>query len=210
MKKRLFGLAIGFLALSIPLQGQQIGLQAGWNSSEIHLEDSELWTDGIKSRSGFHVGLMAEFFKPRLISLRTGLRFTQKGYTYQYPEPIVEFTREEVDLYYLEIPLQVNVNLDIGPEVYIFGGVGPYVSLGVAGKTRATFEVLGEVATEEVSVEWEKELNRLDYGITMDAGLRLWMVDLGVGFDLGLANPDAQELSDYRHRVWRTYFCYWF
>jgi hypothetical protein len=218
------------LALGIPSFGQKIGVQAGFNLSEMHYNfdtgDTEVdeqmnedMKEFISPRPGFHIGVMGDVELAEFLSLQGGLLFTTKGYKMEMEDNV---TGEELfkmkghaDLYYLELPIMATANIPLADEVDFRVSAGPYVGAGLFGKAVAETEFMGEITKEENDIEWgeDGDMKRLDYGATFGAGLRFNAFELGASYDLGLADlvadPDISEFC-MKNRVLKFHGRYWF
>jgi hypothetical protein len=212
MKKTLVILAVLMVsALYLSLYGQNFGVQAGYNLSNIYFDESDefLNEDFISARSGYHAGLLVEFGRLNALSVQTGAFFTSKGYRLEMDDLLFDI-EGQVSLYYLEVPVMVNGNYYITPDIGVFLSAGPYAGYGLMGKTSATITVLGESDTEEEDIVFGEDVNQWDFGATFGAGVRLWMTDIGVNYDLGLFNTNPEEDLVIQNRVWRIYARAWF
>ena len=64
---------------------------------------------------------------------------------------------------------------------------GPYVGIALSGNTKAKAD--GKKATEKIEFgSGSGEMSRLDFGLGFGAGLQFGNFQVGVGYNLGLAN----------------------
>ena len=106
--------------------------------------------------------------------------------------------KAKINLYYLDIPLTLKASHEISEGLKLFGAVGPYVGIGLIGKTKVTFEFQGEEDTEVEDVKWgsnenSDDVKRLDMGLTFGAGVEIKSIMLGISYDLGLANISSYQ-----------------
>ena len=101
--------------------------------------------------------------------------------------------RSRADLWYLDLPVVVKASPSIGGNTRLFGAVGAYAGIGLAGKIVTTEGTPGWEETVAMQVEWGREeysdqLKRLDYGLSFGGGLEFGNLQAGLSYDLGLAN----------------------
>ncbi len=172
---------------------QEYGVKAGLNSANMLMQDDDdTFSDDLDMKIGFHIGATAEFPINELFSFETGLFFTQKGYKFELTEE-GEKHEDKLTLNYLEIPLQAKVNYDLGGSK-IYGLLGPYLGFGISGKF--------EDEEESMDVEWgsgeEDHFKRLDFGLTIGAGVEISNITIGASYGLGLANISPHDEGGYK------------
>ena len=176
--KRLMLSAVALFVFVAAANAQvKVGPVAGLNISNVSGDDIE----GADSRIGFHVGGVADIMFGNF-SFQPGLLFTTKGNTFEFE--FVDFTsgqsfsiENDVALSYLEIPLNVAYNIEIGDGSYIQPMVGPYIGIPLSGTVTSTVD--GE--------ETEEDLEDLsaDIGVTLGANAIISGVLVGAGYQLG-------------------------
>jgi outer membrane protein W len=193
------------------LFAQSFGVKAGLNLSNMLVkDDDDTYSDDFKMNPGFHAGLTVDFPITEVFSFETGLLASTKGYKISEEETIAGETFEiegKLNLLYLDIPLTGKVSFDIG-GAKIYGAFGPYVGVGLTGKSKSEITVGGETEEEEEDIEWGSDeegddLKRLDYGLTVGAGVEISAIQIGVSYGLGLAkiNPDTSNGAKINNRV---------
>ena len=98
----------------------------------------------------------------------------------------------KLNLIYLDIPLTAKASFDLG-GARIYGVFGPYIGMGLSGKNKFEITAMGETETEEEDIklgsdEDEDDVKRLDFGLTMGAGVEISSIQIGLSYGLGLAN----------------------
>lgn len=120
------------------------------------------------------------------------------------------FASYEQDLnpFYATVPLHLKLRAGLG-ENNLFFYVGPYVSIGVAGKFKANGSLFGGTASEERDIKWgdgnNDDLRRFDYGASIGGGIEISKILLGVEYSYGLANlaPDTDDGNKMQNRMVR-------
>ena len=177
------------LMMTTELFAQNFGIKAGLNLSKMIAKDDDgiARDDYYKMKPGFHIGATAEFPFSDMLSFETGLLLSTKGYR------VSEETLEtKLNLLYLDIPLSAKASFDLG-EAKIYGVFGPYLGFGLSGKSNYEETIGGVLYSEEGDVEWgsdenESDLKRLDFGLTMGAGVEINSIQIGLTYGLGLAD----------------------
>ena len=168
------------------------GIKAGGNLStiqlmgktEIDINGVTINKDNINMKPGFCIGMFIQDSEAEIITIETGLNIETKGYKYDFDADIKvngakgnTKTSGNVNIVYATIPVDLRINLRS-----LFLLVGPYCSVGIAGKantyTESTVTVKRKTTTESNSItkdlDFETDCKRVDAGI-----------DLGIGFEPG-------------------------
>jgi hypothetical protein len=117
------------------------------------------------------------------------------------------------------MPLNLILKSPTGP-VKFFGGAGPYIAVGVAGKNKSEGAFLGAGFKSEKNIEWSNDdpttlnneegagfgiMKRFDYGLNGTVGLEGKSVILSANYGLGLAKlqsgSNSSEDNNNKHRV---------
>ncbi len=192
---KLFVVVIAF-TMTTELFAQNFGVKAGLNLSNMLVkDDNDTYSDDFKMNPGFHVGATAEFPFSDMLSFETGLLLSTKGYKVSEEETFMGETIKmegKLNLLYLDIPLTAKAFFDIG-SAKIYGVFGPYLGMGLSGKSKYEATYGGETEKGEYDIEWgsdedESDFKRLDFGLTMGAGVEIKSVQIGLSYGLGLAN----------------------
>jgi hypothetical protein len=185
---------------------QSFGIKAGLNLSNVLIEDADdTYSDDFNMKPGFHVGPTVEFPLSDLVSFETGLLLSTKGYKYEESADMMGASvnyEQSLNLLYLDIPLTAKAKFDMG-GVALYGAAGPYVGIGLTGKSKFEMSGGGESESEDTDVEWgsdenEDDLKRLDFGLTVGAGVEVNSFLIGVNYGLGLANISPATENDFK------------
>lgn len=120
---------------------------------------------------------------------------TTKGYKYSDSETLFGVTVEveqSLGSYYVDIPLNFKAAFEMG-DAKIYGAAGPFVGIGLSGKMKTKMTGAGLDTDETEDIEWdsdveEDDFKRLDYGVSVGAGIELSDLQIGLFYNLGLAN----------------------
>lgn len=135
-----------------------------------------------------------------MISLETGALLSTKGYRIKEEEAGGTF-EAKVNLMYLHIPVNARVGFDAGP-MKIYGAVGPYVGVGLSAKAKLDIEADGMSVSETEDLTFgdgeDDDIKRLDYGLSIGAGAAFGAFEVGLNYDLGLANLSPYTENGYK------------
>ncbi len=196
--KNLIRLLISVIVVTTATESfaQSFGVKASLNLSNMLVKwDGETESDDFKMKPGFHIGATAEFPLSEMISFETGLLFSTKGYRVSEKESGQGWSEEykkKLNLLYLDIPLNAKASIDLG-NMKAYGTFGPYLGMGLSGKYKYEGTYNGETQTSERDIKWgsdevESDLKRLDFGLTIGAGVKINSIQIGLSYNLGLAN----------------------
>lgn len=185
------------------------GLRAGLNISNAggNFKDKDYMggdDTSFPAKVGFNLGVIADIELGKGFYLQPGLYFSNKGINskYEYSEEGYEYKyNEKYGLNYFEIPILASYKLGINESLRWEVNFGPYIAVGIAGKTKFHTEETGEPDLDEdipaFGVEYDEEnyeykkggLNRFDFGLQFGTGLTIKdHYYVGLRYDLGLLN----------------------
>jgi hypothetical protein len=196
------------------------GIKAGVNLANMIMKDDDnTYSDDYKSKLGFQVGPVVEFGFNDMISLETGLLLSTKGYKVEDSGSDMGINWEyddKINIMYLNIPVNARVGFGVG-GMRIYGAVGPYFGVGLSGKYKGEYTLNGETEEEEEDLDFgndedESDLKRLDYGLSIGAGAAFGAFEVGLNYDLGLANlsPNTENGNKINNRVFSITAAYKF
>ncbi|ARV05992.1 hypothetical protein BTO04_04425 [Polaribacter sp. SA4-10] len=208
---KLFLVVIAITMTTDALYAQKFGIKAGFNLSNMLAKDNEeTYSDDFKMKPGFHIGATVEFPLTEMFSFETGLLLSTKGLKSSYEETFAGETYKEesqLNLLYPDIPLTAKASFDMGSGK-IYGLFGPYLGVGLSGKSKYESSYDDETESSEEDIEWgsnedESDLKRMDFGLTMGAGVELNPIQIGLTYTLGLANisPHTDGGTKIKNRV---------
>lgn len=221
MKIKLLCLAFFAATISsVSAQNSSVFIKAGYNMANISIsEDGDV--DENRMLSSFHVGLQGDIpVIKNILSIQPGLLFTGKGSKLQSGEPGQNgYYRSVVNPYYIEVPVNIVVKAPLGGDSKFFAGAGPYVAMGIAGKRKLDYQVLGIAYNRTDNVEFSNDdpttqgeegagygiLRRFDYGLNGTIGFEGEKAMFSVNYGLGLAKlqsgADNNVDEKNKHRV---------
>lgn len=154
-------------------------------------------------RIGFNAGVRAEIGLPSNFYVGTGLIYSMKGdkFTFDKNYSVAALkTTIKNNPGYLELPIQVGYHYSLGGNVGLFAETGPYLAVGVSGKTKTTVEgnVAGIKGSDDKSVDFfgDDGAKRFDGGWAVRFGVEASGFQVHVGYEYGFAKMyDGDESS---------------
>lgn len=192
---------IGFAVLMTSQSfAQNLILKGGLNMANLLAKDEDgIYSEDFKMNLGFHAGLTGEFPLSDALAIEVGALASTKGYKIKESFLGIDIDAS-LNTLYLDIPVNLKAYFEVAEGFKIYGAAGPYVGIGLAGNVKAT----GGGETEKEAIEWgndedKDDLKRLDYGLSLGAGVEFKGIQLGVSYGLGLAN--ISPYSDFDTKV---------
>ena len=166
------------------------------------------------SRTGFHVGLLAEvpFFNSGSVYFRTGMIYINKGRNYSSNIDTASGPLSSVKgrqyVNYMEVPINILFKKEIGKKTSLVLGGGPYVSFLFSGKEATNISYKsGDVDNiENTSLKVPRSqgrYNNVDFGVNAFAGVEFGRVFLNANFSKGLSDFYAtnNNTGSFKHQV---------
>jgi opacity protein-like surface antigen len=171
----------------------KLGVTAGLNASSFS-------HSGYDYKCGFQLGLDAMVDMSSLLDntyLRTGLQFVRKGA--KYDDTFYDVKHRPC---YLQIPIRYGFGYVVEDDCVFFGELGPYVALGVGGKSR-TEDNNGQKETRH----FFDYADRFDLGFGFHVGTIITKVhQVSIGYDFGLLNMSDSYSQNRSLMVSYTYY----
>ena len=222
MKMKLMIISVALLTVTTQALAQGARIKAGVNLANVSVSDNGR-VEEANSITSFQVGLITDIpLVPGTLSFQPGILYTGKGSkTVIGSEEEEYYSKATTNPYYIEIPANLVFKAPIGSGAKLFAGAGPYLGIGIAGKTKieTTTRLLGYVKTEE-NIEFSDDdpstldyeegagfgiMKRFDYGLNGTAGIEGKSVVLSVNYGLGLAKlqsgSNSSDNNNNKHRV---------
>lgn len=197
MKKIKLSLVIALLGMVslVGAQNTSFSIKGGLNMSNFY--GDELSDKNMKT--GFHIGVGADFeFAPNM-AIQSGLLFTSKGA--KYTTDLVS-TELNANANFLQLPLHFAYKIDVMPGTRVVLHAGPYVAYGIGGKTSAgNIEV--DTFKDDAFLDVLNGLKPFDAGIGLGVGAEFGPILLDLGWDMGLTN--LSRVSGYDVKTQNAY-----
>jgi len=184
-----------------PVNPGGLYLKGGVNFSNISVTNGGS-VNSSNALTTFNVGFIGDIPLANVFSIQTGLYLNGKGAKAQSSTYDVKFNP-----LYLEVPANFVVKVPIDNQTRVFVGAGPYLAMGIGGKTKGTSNIDGLTSSYEKNIQFSNngpdqnseqdasvnDLRRFDYGVNIVAGIEVQRLMIGVGYQLGLAKIGATQ-----------------
>lgn len=177
-----------------------LGLKGGLNVSTLSgYKDAttngldDLSTLDVKSKAGFHAGLVAQFDIPFTnFFIQPELLFTSLGIKEEYQNQ-----KENSNLNYIQVPIYAGYKINAGLGLNIILGVGPYFGYGISGSDITFMDENGHTYKEDI---FKNSFKRFDFGFSAMGGIQYNKFQVTVGYDLGIVDlmntPEWSTVKD--------------
>lgn len=190
----------------------QVYVQGGVNFANISTSKSGA-TQNSNMLTTFNAGIMARSNSTEPIALEAGLLLSGKGAksnTYLTSSSDDNYVKTTFNPLYLELPVNFILRLPLESKNNIFINAGPYVAMGIAGKSKMETKILGTVTRSSSDIEFNNDdpsttqqedasynkLKRFDYGINVGAGFDIGKVIIKANYGLGMAKINSTETDN--------------
>ena len=215
MKNRVIALCSALMLCGIVANAQKssVFVKAGVNLANITTsKNGDI--DDAKGIASFHAGLQADLAITKFFALQPGVFFTGKGAKVEW-NGITSSTKP----YYIEVPVNAVIKIPLGDQSSFFVGAGPYVAVGIAGKSKIEGSILGANFTRTENIKFSNDdpftsseegagygiMRRFDYGLNGTVGLQGKFAMVSLNYGLGLAKLQSGTSSSDdelgKHRV---------
>ena len=178
-----------------------------YGTSTINIEDT------YSMKLAFHVGALYDYVltkdRHKELSIEPGLIFDAKGYKQEITSMTID-QENVLSAYYADIPVYFKYAKKLRSRDKIYGGIGPYVGVGIFGKIENSYSGEGISGGESENIKWgsdetEDDLKRLDYGLSAKIGYYSYGgLNISASYDYGLPNVAAAENPEFKHRILRV------
>ena len=166
-----------------------VGIRAGFNLTNMSSK-----YDGMKQSAkylpGFQVGIIGAFATTENFAIQPGVLFATQGARFDYSYEEGESMKGATNLSYIQIP--INFQYIIGLEgMKLLLQAGPYIGYAVSGKSKSESTWDGKTEKFEQKIEFGSDGDKVrpfDFGIGLGVGLNFNNIQIGLGYNLGLAN----------------------
>ncbi|MBI1342107.1 MAG: outer membrane beta-barrel protein [Terrimonas sp.] len=221
MMKKLFPVLLLLIGSSIQVLSQEssVYLKGGLNLANVSINGNGD-VDQANTLPSFQVGLQGDLPVTSFLSIQPGLFFTGKGVKAQSGQPGQNgYFRAVTNPFYMELPVNIVFKAPLNKTSRFFAGAGPYVAMGIAGKRKLDYQVIGIAYSRTDKINFSNDdpttsgeegagygiLKRFDYGLNGTVGFEGNNTVFSVNYGLGLAKLQSGTNSNGdnndKHRV---------
>jgi hypothetical protein len=208
--KKLIAVFVFTSLLFIQSKAQDFYLLGGVNFANI-TKTASGQTENNNMLTTFNVGGMGRFGLSKIIDLESGLIFTGRGSKAEtYFNNGNDYVKSKFNPYYLELPLNLVVRVPIAFNSHLFFHAGPYIAVGVAGKSKMETKVGPVISTSEETIKFSNDnpftsqqddaaydkLKRFDYGMNLGGGFQFKHLLLRANYGLGFSKINSTESNN--------------
>ena len=203
-------LLIAALALCITTVKAQAYIQGGLNFANITTTNNGQ-TEKNNMLTTFNVGILSRFGLSKTVDLESGLLFTGRGSKAEtYFNGGNDYVKSTFNPYYAEVPLNVIVKAPLEKKTALFFNAGPYLAIGVAGKSKTDSKIGPLTSSSSSSIKFSNDdpftsqqddaaydkLKRFDFGMNLGAGIEFEHLLLKINYGVGFAKINSTESNN--------------
>lgn len=159
-------------------------------------------TNSANNLATFNAGFLGDMPLNDMFSLQAGLFLQGKGAKANYyandADHSDNYVKTSFRPYYLQVPVNFAVKIPIGTDSRVFIAAGPYISMGLWGKSTIKTKSGGVETESKSDIKFESvdgnsqsdsdydRFKRWDFGLNGSAGIEAGRMLLGVNYDWGL------------------------
>ena len=207
--KKLFGVLI-ITAAALNADAQLFYAQGGVNLANITSNGNGDTEDNAMLTS-FNAGIMGRFGLSKVVDLESGILLTGRGSKAEtYFNGGSDYVKSRFNPLYIEVPLNLVVNVPLAKSTGIFFNAGPYAAIGIAGKSKTETKLGPLQSSSENDIKFSNDdpftsaqddaaydkLKRFDFGLNLGAGLDLSKIILKVNYGVGLTKINSTESNN--------------
>ena len=159
----------------------------------------------------FNAGILARFDLSEAVDLESGLLLTGRGSKAEtYFNGGADYVKAKFNPLYVEVPLNLIVKIPLDKTSGIFFNAGPYVAIGVGGKSKTESKFGPLSSSSSSSIKFSNDdpftsqqddaaydkLKRFDFGVNVGGGFQFEHVLLKVNYGLGFAKINSTESNN--------------
>lgn len=212
--KKLLILAFSIILFPAIKSQAQVYVQGGFNFANISNTKSGS-VDKNNMLTTFNAGFLVRSNPAGMLAFETGLLLDGRGAKVEGSSAGANY-KVTFNPLYLELPVNAIVRLPMGSGPNIFINAGPYIAMGIAGKSKFEGQLGGVSGSHTEDIKFTNadptdddqaysRLKRYDYGLNLGAGVDLKKILIKVNYGYGLSkinstqtNNDENDKNKYR------------
>lgn len=156
----------------------------------------------------FNVGVMGRFGLSKTVDLESGLLLTGRGSKAEtYFNGGNDYVKAKFNPLYLELPVNLVVNIPLQSSTKLFFNAGPYAAVGIGGKSKLETKIGPLTSSSSNDIEFSNDdpftsgqddaaydkLKRFDFGLNAGVGLDLKSLIIKANYGFGLTKINSTE-----------------
>lgn len=188
----------------------QIYLQGGLNLANI-TKTNDGQTEKNNILPSFNAGIMGRWGLSKELDIETGLLVSGHGSRAEtYFNGGNDYVKSKFNPFYLQAPVNAVIKIPLDKTSGIFFHAGPYIAVGIGGKSKRESKVGPLVSSSSSSIKFSNDdpftsqqddaaydkLKRFDFGLNFGGGFEFQHLILKVNYGLGLAKINSTESNN--------------
>lgn len=207
MKKLFLGLV---LTTAVALSTKaQVYVQGGLNLANI-TKTKDGQTEKNNILPSFNVGILGRLDLDPMFALESGVLLTGHGSKAETYFTNGDYVKTKFNPFYLQVPLNAVVKIPLEKESNVFFNAGPYVAIGIGGKSTRESKLGPLMSNSSSSIQFSNDdpftsqqedagynkLKRFDFGLNFGGGVQFGRIMLKANYGLGLAKINSTESNN--------------
>jgi hypothetical protein len=207
MNKKIYAILIA-ITFTASAQAQfTFGVRGGFNltnmSEKVDVGGMNV-TANTKFKPGFQIGVVGEYAISDAFAVQPGILFATQGAKMEDDDFLGMGMKMKttLNINYLQVPINAQYKLVLGDNMNLLLQAGPYFGFAVSGKIKTEVSFLGQSEKGNNKIDFgcaDGEMRRLDFGLGFGVGLQFANIQVGVGYNLGLANLSNRDKTTTRN-----------
>ncbi|MEO9147099.1 MAG: porin family protein [Ginsengibacter sp.] len=183
----------------------QVYVQGGLNLANISNANSGSVNKN-NTLATFNAGILARSNSSGILAVESGLLLDGRGAKVEGGSGNTNY-KVTFNPLYLELPVNLVVRVPIGSDANLFINGGPYIAMGIAGKSKSEGQLGGISGSQTQNIKFTSadpnaddqaysKLKRYDYGLNIGAGVDLKKILLKVNYGYGMAKINSMQTDN--------------
>ncbi len=211
---------VAFVGTGFMVKAQLVYLQGGVNLANIS-KDNDGNVQDANTLTTFNGGILFRPGLSKVLDLETGLLLSGQGAKSEtYFNGGSDYVKAKFNPLYIQLPVNLVVNIPLESATKLFAYAGPYVAMGVGGKSKieSKFGIIESSSSSSIKFNNDDpttsgqegaaydRLKRFDAGANFGAGIQLSGFILKANYGLGLTKINSTQTnnSDDQKNKYRT------
>ena len=206
MKKAVLFIAITLFTFNGFAQG--FGINAAYNMANMKLLDEGglYYNEDFQHQSSIKsigFGINYDYKISENLFIGGGINYVTKGY-------IITFEDENENggdliatykLNYLDVPIMVKYNYEIGDDIFLYGKFGPSIGFNLGGSVSSNDNNQYYNYELEFKDGKSQDFRSGDFGLNFSAGILYNNFEVGINYFSGTKNLAIRQNEDFKHKV---------